>query len=249
MGDWVYNHRIGLMVTILLHLCLIIAFLSYQIILRPAIAQSVTIDMINEELLDQQQVIEEQKPEQQTIEDLDIRNVISNDNSKLDATLRDDRSSHTQELYDEAQRVQEALAQGGADYNDGMADIEASGRRAKEELDKLREQQSGSAGKDSRDERARYSGNVTVSYNLTNRTDRLLYIPAYRCEGGGQVTVDITVDQNGRVIAASVSKAVSTGDDCILSMAVQAARASTFNLDGTANPKQRGTITYLFIPQ
>ncbi len=156
MGDWVYKHRIGLMLTVLIHLSLIIMFLSYQIILRPvSAAQSVTIDMVNEQLLEEQQEIQQEQEDQRTFEDLDIRNIISNENSQLDASLRDDRGSHSQELYEEAQRVQEALSQGSAEYNDGMADIEASRREAQQELERLREQQSGAAGKDDRDERAR----------------------------------------------------------------------------------------------
>lgn len=91
-------------------------------------------------------------------------------------------------------------------------------------------------------------GRVTVSFSLKNpvRTSRWLEIPAYRCEGGGEVVVDITVDRGGEVIGARIA---SGDDDCMREAALEAARASLFNIDASAPSKQSGTITYIFIPQ
>ena len=89
---------------------------------------------------------------------------------------------------------------------------------------------------------------VTVSFSLTNpvRTSRGLEVPAYLCEGGGDVVVSITVNRAGEVIGARV---VEGGDECMRESALRAARSSLFNIDETAPAKQTGTITYIFIPQ
>ena len=88
----------------------------------------------------------------------------------------------------------------------------------------------------------------TVSFSLTDpvRTRRYLEVPAYQCEGGGEVVVGITVNPSGEVVAAKVA---SGGDDCMREAALEAARNSLFNIDDSAPARQSGTITYLFIPQ
>ena len=91
-------------------------------------------------------------------------------------------------------------------------------------------------------------GRVTVSFSLTDpvRQSVDLSIPAYRCEGGGEVVVAITVSRGGEVIGARI---VSGGDDCMREAALHAARVSTFNIDPKAPARHQGTITYTFIPQ
>lgn len=89
---------------------------------------------------------------------------------------------------------------------------------------------------------------MTVSFSLTNpvRTSRWLEVPAYLCEGGGDVVVSVTVNRAGKVVGARV---VEGGDECMRESALRAARSSLFNIDETAPAKQTGTITYIFIPQ
>lgn len=89
---------------------------------------------------------------------------------------------------------------------------------------------------------------MTVSFSLTDpvRQSVDLSIPAYRCEGGGEVVVAITVSRGGEVIGARI---VSGGDDCMREAALHAARVSTFNIDPKAPARHQGTITYTFIPQ
>lgn len=55
---------------------------------------------------------------------------------------------------------------------------------------------------------------MTVSFSLTDpvRTSRSLNIPAYRCEGGGDVVVEITVNRAGEVVNARVQ---SGGDEVL----------------------------------
>ena len=76
--------------------------------------------------------------------------------------------------------------------------------------------------------------------------DRYLAVPAYKCEGGGEVVVEITVNRAGDVTNARV---VEGGDECMRSSALGSARRSRFNIDDSAPARQQGTITYIFIPQ
>jgi TonB family protein len=67
--------------------------------------------------------------------------------------------------------------------------------------------------------------------------------------GAGQVTVIITVNNQGKVIDAKVDNGSSSGDGCLRAFATRAARMSLFNASTTAPARQMGTITYAFIAQ
>ena len=56
----------------------------------------------------------------------------------------------------------------------------------------------------------------------------------------------LSVDKSKELIGVGNT---TTNDDCILDRAVEAARLSRFNVDGSAPDRQQGTITYLFVPQ
>lgn len=89
---------------------------------------------------------------------------------------------------------------------------------------------------------------MLVSYSLPDGRTSYLHTPAYQCEGGGEVTVAITVNRNGKVTAASL-KETTTSSNCINETAVTAARNSRFNGRRLAAERQSGTITYIFVPQ
>jgi len=91
--------------------------------------------------------------------------------------------------------------------------------------------------------------NTTVSYFLENRWHRYIYIPTYKCQGGGNVTIDIIINQSGKVISAVIAENKSTRDNCLLEEAYRSAMTSRFNADSKAPPKQLGTITYVFLSQ
>lgn len=62
-----------------------------------------------------------------------------------------------------------------------------------------------------------------------------------------EVTVDIQVDREGKVVGASVRNA-SFSDNCIWTMVVEAAKKSQFSLDQNANYRQSGWIRYIIVP-
>lgn len=245
-GEWIYRHRVGLLATIAVYLMIMIAFVTYKILIKPIPVAKMQIELVPNEIVKPPEEVKKEMEQLEAMENIKVANKVSNENSKLDASLRDDRKSNTQEIYEEAERIKHELKSGQEAYEKGLAEIAAM---QKKKSRTKAEENASDAGKDKKRETAKVKGNVVVSYDLENRNDVYLHKPAYQCEGGGQVVVNITVNRNGKVIAASIAGATNTSDQCMLEMAIQAAKASTFNTSASAPEKQKGTITYLFVPQ
>lgn len=91
--------------------------------------------------------------------------------------------------------------------------------------------------------------NTTVSYFLEGRWHSYIYIPTYKCQGGGTVILDIVINQSGKVISALIAENKSTTDPCLREEAYRSATSAQFNSDTKASVKQLGTISYVFLPQ
>ncbi len=96
---------------------------------------------------------------------------------------------------------------------------------------------------------ANYQGPTHVFYDLSNRYKIELPIPIYKCEGSGKVVVKIEVNQDGDITWSKIDQDNSTNDQCLIEAALSAVKRTTFNPDTNAEPKQPGTITYLFVAQ
>jgi TonB family protein len=148
--------------------------------------------------------------------------------------LKDDRGTDADQLYKDAERLAKDLKNGHKDA------IEEDARGETVEM-----QHQGKSDANQKE----YSGPSVVSYNLDGRKASHLKIPAYRCYGCGDVTVIITVDPQGNVVAAKVLDEISSGDSCLRSFAVRAARLSKFSASPSAPARQNGEILYRFIAQ
>jgi hypothetical protein len=91
--------------------------------------------------------------------------------------------------------------------------------------------------------------NTTVSYFLEGRWHSYIYIPTYKCQGGGTVLLDIVIDQSGRVVSALIQENKSTADPCLREEAYRSAVSARFNADPKASSKQLGSMTYVFLAQ
>ena len=149
------------------------------------------------------------------------------------ATLKDDRNTDVEQLYKDAERLANELKAGQLED-------------AREETVELEEEQ---PKKKDDPKKKEYSGPSVVSYTLDGRKASHLKIPAYKCYGSGDVTVIITVNNQGQVVNAKVLDSVSSGDKCLRDYAVRAARLSRFNADPKAPHNQTGEILYRFIAQ
>lgn len=147
--------------------------------------------------------------------------------------LKDDRGTDADQLYKDAAKLARDLKNGYTLPDDEVVNV--PGKKEKEKKD---------------DEAKPYSGPSVVSWFLEGRkASQPLPIPAYRCLGGGEVTVLIKVDPQGNVIDARIDDAASTHDSCLRNFAVRAARMSKFSASPSAPARQEGNIVYQFIAQ
>ncbi len=238
-GTWAYDHRIGLCVTLIVYLVLMIGFVSSKIVVgRRPTTQGILIDM--QTLADLQQErdrLEEEvrrRQEQDPIDWGSIRNRVSNENV-LDEELKDDRGTNAAAINAAASEAERRMRANREAYEQGLAEERALGQRR------------GTADGEQPQDR-KMKGNVTGSYSVKDPDRDAVYfdVPSYRCEGGGEVIVEITVNRAGEVVHARIREG---GDDCMRECALESARRSLFNIDEMAPARQTGTITYLFIPQ
>ncbi|MGN1211156.1 MAG: energy transducer TonB [Candidatus Cryptobacteroides sp.] len=233
--------RAGLYITVIFHLTVIIVLLSARIgsYIKPE--TSFVLDFSKQEEIEQKMKEEEFKADiSKQLDDMikaassqssgKIRNLAVDAGSR--SNLKDDRGTDAKSLYEDAQRLEKELKNGQRS---------AVEEDAKEETVDI----SGSEIKRGKE----YTGPSVVSYNLDGRKASHLKIPAYRCVAGGDVTVIITVDNQGKVVNAKVYDPVSSEDECLRNFAVRAARLSRFSADAKAPANQKGEIVYRFIAQ
>lgn len=235
--------KAGLYITVIVHLAVIIVLLAGSIGASLGRENSFVIDFSREEALERR-MLEEKRQEEEAAWDEEISRkleemIAGNDASQYRnvavnrSALKDDRGTDADQLYKDAERL-------AKDLRDG---VEA------DEPDDNYVEVNNKSTKPSEKKQAEYSGPSVVSYTLDGRKASSLPIPAYRCYGGGMVTVIITVDNSGRVVNAKVQEGVSSTDRCLREFAVRAARMSRFSSDPKAPPRQTGDIVYMFIAQ
>lgn len=239
-ASWIYDNRVGLCITTIIYLSLSIVFVISKISTSSYKSpDTIYIDLSSVELLEQERdrLLEEIKRHNTHIDWNSIRNLSSNENA-LNENLQDEKGTKTAELNDAAEEVERQMQENREAYERGLNEADA--------ISNSKPKGNGGNDKDAKD--VKRKGNVTVSYSFSNpvRNKRYLVIPAYRCEGGGEVVVSAVLNQSGDVISASV---ISGGDACMQETAIRAARGSRFNIDNNAPTRQEGTITYIFIPQ
>lgn len=237
-GEWTYNNRIGLCVTIIAYLILAISFVAGKIVVgEKQHTQGMYIDLETLAALEsekdrlERELLEKQQRED-NIDWRRIQNLISNENAQESDVVKGQSS----EFDESTKELQEEMDSNRETYEKGLAEERAI-LNSKNGAKEVTERQD-----------SKIKGRVTVSFSLVNpaRTSRHLVVPAYQCEGGGEVVVEVIVNCNGRVASADV---LSGGDECMRETALRAARRSRFNIDNNAPSRHKGTITYMFIPQ
>lgn len=104
--------------------------------------------------------------------------------------------------------------------------------------------------KEKPEEKGTFRGPTRIYYELAGRHHVYLPIPIYKCEGAGQITLAIEVDQRGNVVKAEPAASLSTTRDaCLTETAVTHALRSRFNSDLSAPVRQAGFLTFVFVSQ
>lgn len=231
------DDKAGLYITVIFHLSVIIILLIAQIGFSLGNENTFVLDF------SKQEEVEKVQKEEMFREDVSKRleellaggGSIPVRNVAVDrSALKDDRGTNAEELYRDAERLQQELDKGyKVEENDDDYAAPAQTETKSEEQKK----------------ESSYQGPSVVSYSLDGRKASKLSIPAYRCMGAGLVTVIITVDNQGNVVNAKVQDDVSSDNDCLRNFAVRAARLSKFSASASAPSRQLGNIVYQFIAQ
>ena len=232
------DQKAGLYITAIVHLAVIIIMLLCQIGYSVQRENSFVLDFTKQE--EQEKIEKQEELSRNALAQLEsmlsvarsqpVRNVTVNRSQ-----LKDDRNTDADQLYRDAERLAQDLKDGQHRQQDDPEDYVQDPVTPPSDP-KPRKQQT-------------YSGPSVLSWSLDGRKATHLPIPAYRCIGAGEVTVIITVNNQGTVVDAKVDDGSSSGDGCLRSFATRAARLSKFNASSTAPARQMGTITYLFIAQ
>ena len=235
------DDKAGLYLTVIFHLVILIILLLTQIGFSLKREDLFVIDFSQDEKKD---VTKVERKEEKTLDEAvaeKIERMLSGDagiefknttTSRNKGALKDDRNTDAEKLYADAARLAKDLKNGiRQDDEDVVVTKPVNAEK-----------------KDDSPSRS-YSGPSVLSWHLDGRKASHLPIPAYRCYGGGMVTVVITVNTSGKVIDARVLDDVSSQDKCLRDFAVRAARLSRFSASPTAPSKQTGDIVYQFIAQ
>ena len=244
-GEWVYTHRVGLIVVLLTFIFggTWLATARYSFTLPPV---EYLVEFV-EEVPSEAEVEELKRKRDQLQEEIDrrlqevqkVKNLQSNDASETSgSSSKLGHDSQTQEMID---KIASDMAANRKEFESGMREVNEIGKGGEGE----------GAGTDKGSgEKGKFSGAVTVAYNFSDpvRHHRDLYVPAYRSKGGGIVVVDVWLDRNGKVTQARIAS--STNKE-LNEQALEAARhrKTLFRIDDSAPVSHRGTITYTFVAQ
>jgi len=238
--------RAGLYITVIVHLAVIVLLLSLHVGAKVSKDNSFVIDFSREEAIEEKEKEEKAIEEKKNFEEIinqRVNQMIASSSERVknvtvdrSQALKDDRGTDAQKLYEDAARLEKELKAGYKvdEPDEDYVPVSQPAPVADKSNDAPPKQ---------------YSGASVVSWSLSGRSASKLPIPAYRCYGGGTVTVIIGVDNNGNVIYAKVQEETSTNDKCLRDFAIRAARSSRFSASPTAPARQAGDIVYRFVAQ
>ena len=245
LGEWLYSHRIGLLVVLAVYLVggVVLATARYDVELRPV---EYIIEFVDEAPTEEE--VEELKKKRDMLqEDINrrlaaiekVKNLQSNDASESAGSK--EQMQYDSDMQQMMDKVASDMATNRGDYESGMREVQGIGKGGSG---------GGSGGTKGNGDKGKFSGDVTVAYEFKNpvRHHRDLYVPAYRSKSGGVVVVDVWLDRNGTVTSARISS--STNSE-LNEQALSAARnrRTLFRIDSSAPVSHRGTITYTFVAQ
>lgn len=235
------DDKAGLYLTVIFHLVILIILLLTQIGFSLKREDLFVIDFSQDE---KKELTKVERKEKKTLDEAvaeKIERMLAGDagiefknttTSRNKGALKDDRNTDAEKLYADAARLAKDL-KNGIQQDDEDVVVTKPVKAEKKDESSSRS----------------YSGPSVLSWHLDGRKASHLPIPAYRCYGGGMVTVVITVNTSGKVIDARVLDDVSSQDKCLRDFAIRAARMSRFSASPTATSKQTGDIVYQFIAQ
>ena len=237
------KNQVGIYFTIIVHLLLVISLLTSKLNDVRQEKMTIMFDFSRDEAkeLEEKLLLEKEKLAdevdalfRQAREGNVVRNIAVNTEDLKTSTLKDDKGIN-EDVYNEARRLQEKM--------DANRAAQAS-QIAKNEVPVYKNPEKNQPKKES------YEGAVVLKWTLEGRKAmRDLPVPVYKCLVGGDVCVQIEVNQDGSVVKASVVSSTSASNECLHEAAIAAAKRSRFNASNDAPKLQTGTIIYRFVAQ
>lgn len=238
----------ALLVTVILHLLLGIAF--YMVKITGIYTQDIKVEVETPESIrqDQEEAIrkrEELKEQLQQYNNKVDAFIAAQQRSNIGVNLTDMQKTSDKDIWETQQEIEKAREQirGIEEHLEKTKKIEIISSSDGENISEKKEF------KKPEGKLVVYKGPTNIYYKLQNRRNSYLYVPVYKCYTYGQVVVDILVDKQGNVVDAKINRSQSDNDPCLLDAAYDAALRSKFNADVNAPAQQSGTITYLFVSQ
>lgn len=250
-GEWLFNHRLGIIAVIVSSIIggIFIVTARINVEIRPL---EYIIEFVDEEPTPED--IEKLKQQRDKLqEDIDrrlaavqqVKNVQSNEAAEEGGAESQTYDNETQQMMD---KVASDMASNRSDYESGMREANGIGSGGSG---------NGSGVKKGDGKDKNFKGAVTVEYNVNyvNGNKKVarhartkLYTPAYRAKEGGYVVVEVRVNRNGSVVSAVVKE---SSNSSLNDVALNAARnaGTLFNIDPNAPVSNVGTITYTFVAQ
>ena len=226
------NMLTGLMGTIAFHLIILVIFLTLKLgKVKNEHQEALLIEFTEQEYKSIEQIIEEEKPKAEITEKLSnqtLSNIASNTAEKMNEKI-------STEKYIEEVMKELGMEEINPQHDNTISEEEISAIK-KDNKEKKKEKATTNFGK------------TRITYNVPGRKGKHIERPIYRCQGGGTVIVKIQVDQAG-FVTNTVIESSSTSEECVIQMAIQSAKNSTFNSDYNAAKKVDGTISYTFVSQ
>ena len=225
----------GVLGTIIFHMVIVILFLMFKLgDVKRKHLETLQIEFLNE-LIKIEDLLAEENETPVNIQPLDAqiaKNIAVNVADKLNQEISTD--NYVEEIKQELgiKELNQQLSRDLPDDNspEFIENLEKNNTKEKPKRDK-------------------YKGKTRITVNLPNREIRRQDVPVYRCEAGGVVVIQIIVDQTGNVINANYSNHSGSKDDCLVEEAINYSCRFIFSADFTAEARQKGTITFEFIPQ
>lgn len=245
LGEWLYSHRVGLLVVIAVFMFggAVLATARYNVDIRPVeyiiefVADEPSVEEVERLRQERDRVQEEINRRLAAVER--VQNLQSND--AADAAGSKEQLAYDSDMQQMMDKVAADMATNRGDYESGVREAQGIGERGAG---------GGSGVGTGTGEKGKFSGAVTVAYSFTEpvRHHRDLYVPAYRTKSGGVVVIDVWLNRNGEVTSARIQS--STNPE-LNDQALAAARhkRTLFRIDGSAPASHRGTITYTFVAQ
>lgn len=243
------DKQAGILITVAVHLTVMIVLLLVSI--RTVTRRGAEFILIDPADLPDIETETETEPEwdELTPEDIDLiqrsidqmmaeRHLQTVDYHNITSTRNvDARNTDADQLYADAERLAEALRNGQSTSQDESGDVEIP-----------RKQDGKEDGGKADGPKPKYDASV-LSWALEGRRAVQLPVPAYKCYGGGTVTVLIEVSPLGRVVNARVDTATSSNDPCLQRWALSFAKQARFSSSTNAPDPQKGDIIYQFVSQ